>query len=196
MVKMIDKVFEIKGGLVSGNYVFDLWDETVRILPWLDTEEMAGILPLRGSVTEEGLLLSLRSRLVLRLPVELAVKADALAGQELHVGSSVLHLGSAAERQLQPHTTLHAKLVESEEDEITFLDTVAARLQDMGISCKWICGKSQTITGTLHNLPGYSLVLHDLNPADSLRIQRVGLGGSRRYGCGIFVPYKTISDLN
>ena len=193
---MIDKVFEIKGGLVSGSYVFDLWNETVRILPWLDAEEMAGILPLRGSVTEGGLLLSLRSKLVLRLPVELAVKADGLAGQELHVGNSVLHLGAAAERRLQPYTTLHAKLVKSEEDEETFLDTVAIRLQEMGISCKWICGKRQTITGTVQNLPGYSLVLHDLNPANSLQIQRVGLGGSRRYGCGIFVPYKTISDLN
>lgn len=193
---MIDKVFEMKGGFVTENYVFDLWNEAVRILPWLDAEELAGILPLRGSVSDGGLLLSLRSKLVLRLPVELAVKADALAGQELHVGNCVLHLGSAAERQLQPYTTLHSKLVQSEENEEVFLNAVAAQLQEMGMNCKWICGKRQTITGAAQTLPGYSLVLHDLNQEDSLQIQRVGLGGSRKYGCGIFVPYKTISDLN
>jgi len=186
----------MKGGFVTENYVFDLWNEAVRILPWLNSEEMAGILPLRGSVSERGLLLSLRSKLVLRLPAEMAVKADVLAGQVLHVGNCVLQLGSVSERRLQPYATLHSKLVKSEESEEIFLDTVAAKLEEMGINCKWICGRSQSIAGAGMNLLGYSLVLHDLNQEDSLQIQRVGLGGSRRYGCGIFVPYKTISDLN
>jgi len=39
-------------------------------------------------------------------------------------------------------------------------------------------------------------VIHNLKPEDSLRLQYTGLGSDRQYGCGIFVPYKVISDLS
>jgi len=193
---MLDMVFDLKGGFVAEGYAFALWDEVVNILPWIDAEELAGILPLRGSASGEIMLLSLRSKLVLRLPAELAAQAEALSGQELNLGSGSLHVGAFTERALQPYTTLHAHLVEGEEDEETFLDGVAARLQEMGVACKWICGKHHTVRGTGQVLSGFSLVLHDLKPDDSLQIQRAGLGGSRRFGCGIFVPYKAISGLD
>ncbi len=193
---MIDKNFEMKGGFVAEDYVFDLWNEVVRLLPWLNTEDRVGFLPLRGSESNGGLLLSLRSKLVLRLPVDLSVQANALAGQELQVGSCVLHLGTVTDRPLQPYSTLHSKLVKSEECEEVFLNNMASQLDEMEIKCQWICGKRQAISGAGQKLQGYSLVLHDLKPEDSLQIQRAGLGGARHYGCGIFVPYKTISDLN
>ncbi len=192
---MVDMVFDLKGGFVSEGYAFTLWDEVANILPWIDDEEFAGLLPLRGSASGEVLLLSLRSKLVLRLPTELAAQAGALSGHELNVGSGTLRVGAVTERALQPYTTLHAHLVEGEEDEEMFLAGVAARLQEMGIACKWICGKYHTVRGAGQAMSGFSLVLHDLKPEDSLQVQRAGLGGSRRFGCGIFVPYKAISGL-
>jgi len=193
---MIDMVFGLEGSFVTEGYVFPLWDEVVNILPWIEDREQAGILPLRGSVSGEVMLLSRRSKLVLRVPVELAAQARALSGQELNVGSGTLRVGAAIERALQPYTTLHAHLVEGAEDEAVFLSGVATRLQEIGVACKWICGKRNTIEGAGQALSGFSLVLHDLKPDDSLQIQRVGLGGNRRFGCGIFVPYKTISGLD
>lgn len=193
---MIDMSFDLKGSFVPEGYAFALWQEIVRILPWLDVEEMAGVLPLRGSESGEGKLLAKRVKLVLRLPVELASQAGALSGQELNVGSCMLRVGAAVQRNLQPYTTLHAHLVESAEEEERFLADVDSRLREMGVSCKWICGKRHTVKGAGRALSGYSLVLHDLKPDDSLQVQRAGLGGSRRFGCGIFVPYKTISGLD
>jgi len=39
-------------------------------------------------------------------------------------------------------------------------------------------------------------VIHDLKPEASLRLQYTGLGSDRRYGCGVFVPYKVITGLD
>jgi CRISPR-associated protein Cas6 len=193
---MIDVVFDLKGGLIPDDYAFELWNEVVRILPWLEAENSAGILPLRGSKHSEGLLLAKRTKLVVRLPQALSVRVAELSGQQLAVGSGVLQVEAAAARPFQPYPTLHAHLVESEMDEVLFLADISEKLQDLGVNCKWICGKRVTVTGEARSISGYSLVLHDLKPEGSLRVQSVGLGGNRRFGCGIFVPYKEISGLD
>ena len=193
---MVDMVFDLKGSVVPENYAYALRDEVIRLLPCLADEELTGILPLRGSLSEEGMLLARRSRLVLRLPAGLVQQSMALSGQILNIGFSVLHIGEGRERPLQSHSTLHAHMVEGAEDEEIFMADVAARLSGMGVACKWICGKRHRISGADQLLGGYSLVLHDLKPEASLLVQRAGLGGSRNLGCGIFLPYKDISGLD
>ncbi len=193
---MLDIAFDLKGSFIPAGYVFALWDEVVRCLPWLDAEKYAGILPLRAAANGENMLLPQRTKLVLRLPTKLAPQAMQLCGQELDAGGSALRIGKAKEKLLQPHPTLHAQLVESNSEEEAFLADMADQLREMGVVCKLICGKRNTVTGAKQSVAGYSLVLHDLKPDASLQIQRAGLGGKRHYGCGIFVPYKTISGLD
>ena len=192
---MLDIAFDLKGSFVPAGYAFALWDEVVRCLPWLDGEEFAGILPLRAAVSGESMLLPQRTKLVLRLPAKLAPQAMQLSGQELEVEGSVLRVGKAKEKLLQPYPTLHAQLVESSNEEDVFIADMAEQLREMEVACKMICGKHNMVIGTKQSVAGYSLVLHDLKPDASLQIQRTGLGGKRRYGCGIFVPYKAISGL-
>jgi hypothetical protein len=38
-------------------------------------------------------------------------------------------------------------------------------------------------------------VVHDLKPEASILLQCAGMGEGRQFGCGIFMPYKVISDL-
>jgi CRISPR-associated protein Cas6 len=196
MQDMVDMAFDLKGGKVPLGYAFALWDEVVRTLPWLEEEPDAGILPLGGSESGGHILLAARAKLVLRLPAARMQQAGALSGQALNLGAAALQTGAATMRPLHPHNTLHAHRVESADMEEEFIARIASRLADMGIACKWICGKRSAVTHAGRTLSGYSLVLHDLKPAASLAIQRAGLNGSRRYGCGIFVPYKTISGLD
>jgi hypothetical protein len=59
-----------------------------------------------------------------------------------------------------------------------------------------ICGKRRDINDDQQSIHGYSLVVHDLTPEASLRLQFVGLGEGRQFGCGIFVPSKVISGLS
>lgn len=195
MLEMTDIAFELKGHSVPADHAFALWREVARILPWLEAEKFAGIHPLRLAASGEEMLLPQRAKLVLRLPAACASQAGRLSGQELHVGSSVLRVGEARERPLKAFPTLHAQLVESDVEEDVFIADVIGQLGKLKISCKWVCGKHHAIKGTERTIAGYSLVLHDLRPDESLHMQQYGLGGERHFGCGIFVPYKTISGL-
>ena len=192
---MADIVFPLSGRDLPAGYAHGLWRAVAAALPWLEAEEYAGILPLPTSEDGERALLPKRARLVLRVPVERLPQAHCLTGQVLDVGGHRLVVGDGTERALQPHSTLHARLVASAEPEEKFLFGVAAELQEIGVSCKWICGKRMTVAGE-RPISGYSLVLHELKPQDSLRMQSAGLGTGRRYGCGIFVPYKVIPSLD
>ncbi len=44
-------------------------------------------------------------------------------------------------------------------------------------------------------IAGFSVVLHGVKPADSLRLQFEGMGGERGLGWGIFVPHKSIAAV-
>ena len=61
-IDMIDIAFNLQGGYVPASYPFALWQEIVHCLPWLNEEQLAGILPLRGSVSGGGLLLPQRAK--------------------------------------------------------------------------------------------------------------------------------------
>jgi len=192
--EMIDITFSLGGRSLPQAHAYELWRAVARALPWLEAEYSAGILPLRTSASGEGELLPQRARLILRVPIALASQAQALSGQVLDVAGHELTVGEGKQRQLQAHPTLHAHLVTGAREEQEFLVGVAAELRQLGVACKWICGRRMAITGE-QPIEGYSLVLHELKPLDSLRVQYAGLGGERRYGCGIFVPYKDIPDL-
>jgi CRISPR-associated protein Cas6 len=193
---MIDVVFDLDGSSVPESYPYALWSEVLRYLPWLRDEVNAGILPLRGSASGESTLLSRRTKLVLRVPLELAAQTIQLSGKQLDIDGSTLLVGKGKERQLQATTTLHAHLVESNLGEIEFLADMKQKLQAMNISCNLICDKHRKVRSEKQTLSGFGLVLHDLKPAASLQIQSIGLGGARHFGCGIFVPFKAITGLD
>ena len=71
---MIDVVFDLNGISVPDNYPFELWSEISRLLPWLNQIKNVGILPLRGSASGNRTLLSRRTKLILRVPVNRAAE--------------------------------------------------------------------------------------------------------------------------
>jgi CRISPR-associated protein Cas6 len=194
-IEMIDMVFEISGGTLPIAYPYTLWDELVRLAPQLADDENVGVIPLRMATSNEGMLLPKRAKLVLRLPHALADVVADLAQKQMRVAGSVIQLGSCKKRQILFYPTLHAHLVTGADDEGTFVEEVESALAAMGVEAKLICGRHHTLTYGECAIKGFSLVLHDLKPEDSLRVQFSGLGKERRFGCGIFVPYKVISGL-
>jgi CRISPR-associated protein Cas6 len=192
---MIDLVFDISGGTLPTAYPYTLWDELVRLAPQLGEDENVGVIPLRMSTSNEGMLLPKRAKLVLRLPHALVEIASCLARKQMRVADSLIQLGSCKTRPISHYPTLHAHLVTGADDEIAFMKKVGAALSEMGVEAKLICGQRLTLTNGERAIKGYSLVLHDLSPEDSLHVQYTGLGEERRFGCGIFVPYKVISGL-
>ncbi|MDO8464514.1 MAG: type I-MYXAN CRISPR-associated protein Cas6/Cmx6 [Gallionella sp.] len=192
---MIDMAFDASGETLPSGYPFALWAELAQRVPQLANDESVGVLPLRTAESGEDILLPKRAKLVLRLPQILMQAAAALSGARLDISGSALRLGACQSRQMQSHPTLHAQLVTGTNDEVAFMEEVRTSLSIMGIEAGLICGRRKTLADDRHSLTGYSLVVHDLKPEASLRLQADGLGEGRRFGCGIFLPYKVISGL-
>ncbi len=192
--EMIDIVFDVSGEMLPATYPYALWEELTRLAPELLAEKSVGVIPMRIAESNEGLLLPKRAKLALRLPLELVEVALNLAQKQMQIGESALRLGAGKTRPIQPHPTLHAHLVTGADDEVMFVAEITEALGEMRVQAKLICGQRRALSEGDRVITGYSLVLHDLSPEDSLRVQYAGLGKERRFGCGIFVPYKVISS--
>jgi CRISPR-associated protein Cas6 len=193
---MLDLAFDVSGTTPPADYPFALWAALLDLAPRLAEEESAGVLPLRlpEHVAE---LLPRRAKLTLRIPAALAEELTvALSGAQLDMASGPLQLGMGRPRTITAYPTVHAHHVASDEDEPAFMESVRAQLDEMRIACNLICGLRHRIGDEARSIAGYSLVVHDLKSEASLRLQYAGLGESRQYGCGIFVPYKAITGLN
>jgi CRISPR-associated protein Cas6 len=193
--EMIDMVFEISGETLPKSYPYALWDELARIIPQLGENESVGVIPLRMAESKEGMLLPKRAKLVLRLPLELTKVVSILTQRQLQVAGSEMQLGACKTRPIQHYPTLHAHLVTGAEDEIAFVAEMESALAAMEVKASLICGQRHSLKDKAREIKGYSLVLHGLTPEGSLRVQYAGLGKERRFGCGIFVPYKVISSF-
>lgn len=193
---MIDLAFDISGGTLPSTYPFALWAELVRHVPQLANNESVGVLPLRVAESDGEVLLPKRAKLVLRIPSTLSEELmTKLTGKRLDLADIPMQLGTGKTRPITPYPTLHAQQVASTEDEVPFMESVRAQLDEMGIACNLICGMRRTIGVKELSIHGYSLVVHGLKPEASLHLQSRGLGKGRCFGCGIFLPYKAISGL-
>jgi CRISPR-associated protein Cas6 len=193
---VIDLVFALHGEAIALDYADLLWRALQPRLPWLADEPAAGVHPLGGvSPGDRELYLTRRAKLTLRLPAARLEAARALSGARLDLGGKV-EVGAAGERPLSKITTLYSSFVTvGTEVEDDFLAACGAQLRAAGIPAQLVCGKARTGRGQGDVWHGYSLMLFGLSIDNSLRVQRQGLGGERKRGCGIFIPHKSIAAV-
>ncbi len=146
---------------------------------------------------------SRRTRMQLRVSAEHSQKLqDQLQQVTLDIEGIPLLIGSARKKPLQAHSTLYARHLALEENEINdenrFLQRIANTLQMMDIEVrKALCGKQRQIkTAQASPLFTRSLMLADLTPPESLRLLEQGLGERQHMGCGLFLPMKGIQHLD
>ena len=191
-MSMIDVAFSLRGATVPADHAWQLFRLLADRLAWLAAEDHAGVHPIRGARAVAGEIhLGARARLMLRLPRERVEQSFALSGARLALGDGV-EVGSARLRPLFAHGTLYSQFVATgTPDEARFQRDVSAELQSAGIACKVICGRMRRAQTQDAEIAGFSLMLHELSPEDSLRMQAAGLGAQRKLGCGIFIPHKS-----
>jgi CRISPR-associated protein Cas6 len=194
---MIDVVFPLAGRSLPRDHRLALSDALQAAAPWLRALPQAGLH--RVNVVPglaDPALLSQRARLGLRVPRTHADALCELAGRELDVAGHRVRLGTPHVRELLPHGTLYAHLVvESSDDEAAFIAAIDAELDALGAACARICGRRQQILGGDEMLVGFSVMLHGLATAASLRVLEAGVGRHRRLGCGLFVPHKSAAAV-
>ncbi len=178
-------------------------------LPWLDEEQGVGIHSMHGAESGNGwyrpepaegalLYLSRRTRFVLRLPERRVAEAGALSGRTLTIAGHPMQVGASKVRTLSTHDTIYARHVVARggEDETQFANDVAHELAQLGITVrKLVCGRAHAIATESETLLTRSVLVADLEPQESVRVQEVGVGPGRKLGCGLFVPHKGIGTL-
>ena len=195
-MNMVDVAFALSGGTIPADHGWRLFRLLAERLTWLEAEANAGVHPIHGArAGAHEIYLGGRARLMLRLPRERAEQSFALSGARLDLGTSI-EVGSARLRPLFAHGTLYSHFVAAATpDEAAFQRDVDAELDHAGIGCKVICGRMRRGRTETAEIVGFSLMLHELSPEDSLKMQASGLGAGRKLGCGIFVPHKSAAAV-
>lgn len=192
----VDLIFVLEGRAVAEDYADLLWQSLRRTLPWLEADADAAVHPLVGTSPGRGeLYLSGRSRLVLRVAAEDAERALALSGAELDLGAPV-RVGAATRRPLGETKVLYSHFVDvGLADEIAFLAECRRLLDAAQVGGEMVAGRPQRMRVGDDERRGFSLMLHGLNAAESLRLQHAGLGNERKRCCGVFIPHKAVASV-
>ncbi len=170
-----------------------------------------GVHPVNGVLTGNRMLtLNKDSRLTLRLDSTHIINVLAIAGKELNIDGHQVVIGIPEPKALKPAETLYARLVTIKDmlDPNDFLTAAKRQLDALGVSCDIglilregpvtleghtpPAGRSPYVRRTLRikdrEIVGFALRVDKLSPEHSLLVQEYGVGGRRRFGCGIFVP--------
>ena len=207
---IVDLLFKIKCPQLPLDHAFALSQAVLKALPWLASEQQAGIHLIHGGATGNGwqrpedetgqiLHLSRRTRFILRVPKQQIEAAQALTGQTLDINGYVMEIGVANTRLLSTQTTLFARHVvaRAEESEQSFIEHSVTQLQQMDITVKkLLCGRLHAMQTPGKTLFMRSLMLAELEREHAVLLQQRGLGPERKMGCGIFIPHKGIAAVN
>jgi len=208
---VVDVLFSLKCRALPVDHAFALGESLLREAPWLDETPDAGVHSIHVAGSQNGwerpahgadqqLLLSRRTKLCIRVPRErVADLRSALEETTIDVGGAELRIGEGKPKALGREPTLFARYVAgpADTDEDAFLHWAAAQLRDIDIRIrKALCGKETQLTTPEGPLSTRSLLVADLKPDESLRLQHHGLGPHRAMGCGIFIPHKGIDAVH
>ena len=204
---VVDVGFKVRCARLPVDHAWTLGEAVHAILPWLRDEDFAGVHLIHGAETGNGwyrpgeddyLVLSRRTRLNLRLPAARVADAAELVGTRLEIDDCHIDVGECAEKLLTPTRTVFSRHVaaDSNDGESEFLESVAGELVAIGIEpTKMLCGKKHSFRWPTGRLHARSVLVADLEPAESVRLQQHGIGSHQAFGLGLFLPHKGIEAV-
>ena len=208
MDEVVDAVFAIECRSLPVDHTWALSAAIQAALPWFAGEPLAGLHTIHGASSASGwmrpegedalLQLSHRTRLVLRIPAHRLQDAAALSGQTLDVAGHPMRVGRVSPRPLVRIASLFSRSVifEGAADEAAFVAAANEGLRALGVEAStMLCGRDVTLATPEGTFRTRSLMLTVATPAQSLLLQREGLGEARKLGCGLFIPHKDVGDL-
>jgi CRISPR-associated protein Cas6 len=206
---VVDLAFRLNCPTLPLDHAHALSSGLLQELPWLAEEQHAGVHLVHCAAsgngwyrpedtTNELLHLSKRTRMRLRVPRHRLDDARELTGKKLDIAGHPLEVGTSEVFLLSSQSTLFARYVITSEDvdEEQFLEAAAKELRAIDIPCrKMLCGISHTMVFPDGSIFTRSLMVADLEPEQSVRLQQIGLGEGRTIGCGLFIPHKGIKAV-
>ncbi len=194
------------------DHAYALFSALCGIMPELHGDRHIGIHPIPGRLLGQRRMYVERwSRLTMRVPADRIGSFVPLAGQVLRIEDTRLALGPPYVRPLRPSRALRSRLVviRGFTEPESFLDAARRQISGLGIRDaevrlvprrgdhpreRGLGGHEPWVRRTLHvhgrEIVGYALDVDGLTDEESLLLQTVGIGGRRRFGCGLFLPRK------
>lgn len=215
---IIDLSFKLSGTSLPVDHGYQLFSAVSQLLPVLHEVEPAScaIHPIFGSaIGERKLKIGPNSRLTLRITSADISQYLCLCGKILTVGTESITIGVPEVRPLIPASVLTSRMVtiKNHLDAGSFLAAAAKELEALKIKgntalvARTAPGSVEGRTPESGKLPrdpyirrtlrirdkeivGFALTVSELSVEDSLKLQEIGLGGRRHFGCGVFVAAK------
>ena len=207
---IVDVVYSIRCRSIPVDHAHALSESIHTALPWFAEEADAGLHMIHISEAGNGwsrpdnpeideLVLSRRSRLILRLPKHRLNQASELKDKELEISGRKLTIGDFNTRPLSSVSTQFSRYVQTEDvdNEEQFLNHIAAELEALLETDirKIMCGKAHTLTTPEGRINTRSVMVADLSPESAVLLEQKGLGSGRKMGCGLFIPHKGIKAV-
>lgn len=195
----IDLLFPLHGREVPVDHGYLLFAALSRLLEgpddqWLHESDAIGIHPIRGRYQGQGrLALDPRAaRLAIRLPAGLIPKLLPLAGKQLQLGTDTLRLGIPQPHALKPVPNLYAHWVTTKNghEEARFDEEIGRQMAALAVHGKAQRGQRRAFTVKDRKVVAHTLLVTELTAEESIALQEAGLGGRRKLGCGVFVPWQ------
>jgi CRISPR-associated protein Cas6 len=190
---IVDLTFTLQGSTIPVDHGYALYAVLSRLLPEIHGANEIGVQPIRGIYGGDGTLhLADFSRLILRLPDDQIKSYLKLAGKTLDMEGHLLHIGIPSARSLHPTANLRARLVTIKGfmEETSFVEAAKRQLQSQRVAGCLLIGERRTLRVKEKQVIGFEVGVTDLTAEESLSLQEKGLGGRRRMGCGVFVPWR------
>jgi CRISPR-associated protein Cas6 len=205
---IVDVNFKIKCPHLPLDHAHQLSSAVIRELPWIEEDEFAGIHLIHGaesgngwirpSAPDELIYPSRRTLFTIRTPKSHVDKVKQLDGKTVQVCDTTIEFSRPSIRKLSKLTTLFARyiLAEQIEDEEAFLTEMAEMLKAKNIRPKkMMSGRATTLAFPNEVLLVRSLMVDGIDVIESIQLQEEGLGGGRKFGCGLFLPHKGIDAV-
>jgi CRISPR-associated protein Cas6 len=206
---IVELAYPVRGTTVAADHAYPLYAaitsqcQAAHQAEWLGIHHLTGVM----RTAQDELTLTDHTELRLRLPVGRVADVLPLAGKSLQVGSGKIMLGAPAVHALAPAASLDASIVvirltempkvadehggqriDQDAFRARFTEEAVRQLRAQGVlQAPTLCGL-QRLRVKDDVVLGFAVRVEGLNDEASLALQRVGVGGKRRLGCGLFRP--------
>ncbi len=193
----IDIAFPAKGETIPLDHGYAVYAAISKALEtptdqWMHDETSLGIHNIKGKYHSKGLLqLTKQSEVIFRAKISHLQKLMPLIGIEIEIGGNKVRLGAPRIENFSSPPILIANLVTTKNGHLAdrFKTEVDRSLKQIDALATSEIGARRVLSIAKKTIIGFQVAVRNLNAESSLKLQEVGLGGRRKMGCGIFVPF-------
>jgi CRISPR-associated protein Cas6 len=205
--EMVDLSFSVDCKELPYDHAYELSSEIIKLIPEIKNDKRNAIQTLHGPMSGNGwvradgenIFLSKRAKLCLRVSKDHVEKIKEIEGKKIKLFGNDLNIGKSKMKSFLVVRDLFCRFVSCNEDlpEDSFLEEVQTELRAYKVNInKALCGQSKRISFGDKTLYTRSLMIADLSKEEAVTLQEEGVGKHRLFGCGIFLPHKSIDAVS